>query len=329
MNLFRAFFSSTSLVFASVAIGAPTMVVVGDAGNVADPNPLGIGNGSVAYKYSIGKYEVTNSEYVEFLNATAVTDSYALYNASMGSDGVNGGVIRSGTSGGYTYSTKAGMENKSVNYVSFWDAVRYTNWLTNGATAGAATETGVYVLTSGGISGNTVVRDSSAWNAGGYAVTSINEWYKAAFYKGGTSDAGYWIYATQSDSIPTSTSTPNSSPNQVNYGGTPSLTPVGSFTGSGSAYGTFDQNGGVYEWNDDIYGPPGQRTARGGSIKYSNEWSLAASSLVTMDPTTENDTTGFRISRITAVPEAEYGVLTTVALAAVVFTRRRKARRAE
>lgn len=36
-----------------------------------------------------------------------------------------------------------------------------------------------------------------------YWVPSENEWYKAAFYKGGGTDAGYWAYPTQSDLPPT------------------------------------------------------------------------------------------------------------------------------
>ena len=38
---------------------------IGDAGNDADTT----GYGAVAYEYRIGKYEVTNAQYAEFLNA--------------------------------------------------------------------------------------------------------------------------------------------------------------------------------------------------------------------------------------------------------------------
>ena len=36
----------------------------------------------------------------------------------------------------FTYSVKAGMGNKAVNYAIFWDAARFTNWLTNGQGSG-------------------------------------------------------------------------------------------------------------------------------------------------------------------------------------------------
>ena len=44
-------------------------VVVGDAGNVDDTH--GDGFGGVAYKYRLGRYEITNGQYREFLNAVA------------------------------------------------------------------------------------------------------------------------------------------------------------------------------------------------------------------------------------------------------------------
>ncbi len=61
------------------------MVTVGNAGNSADPS-TGSLYGAVAYDYLIGKYEVTIGQYTEFLNAVAATDTYGLYNTSMGTD---------------------------------------------------------------------------------------------------------------------------------------------------------------------------------------------------------------------------------------------------
>ena len=61
------------------------MVTVGDPGNANDTGGSGIG--AVAYTYQIGKYDVTIGQYAAFLNAVAATDTYSLYNSSMGSDG--------------------------------------------------------------------------------------------------------------------------------------------------------------------------------------------------------------------------------------------------
>ena len=79
----------------------------------------------------IGAYEITNAQYAEFLNAVADADPNALYNTRMGTS-ARGGITRSGGSGSYGYSVKAGHENKPVVFVSFYDALRFANWLHNG-----------------------------------------------------------------------------------------------------------------------------------------------------------------------------------------------------
>ena len=105
-------------------------VTVGDPGNVNDTH--GDGYGGVAYTYKIGKYEVTNAQYCEFLNAVAtVGDPNALYNTEMGS-GINnlGGISRSGsgTAGNpWVYTVRENRGNRPVNYVSWYDALRFAN----------------------------------------------------------------------------------------------------------------------------------------------------------------------------------------------------------
>ncbi|MGH8513834.1 MAG: SUMF1/EgtB/PvdO family nonheme iron enzyme, partial [Gammaproteobacteria bacterium] len=106
---------------------------VGDPGNACDVQAQGC-FGSVPYEYNIGTFEVTNSQYVEFLNAVAATDPNALYNANM--DSYWGGIARSGSSGTFTYSAIAGHEDMPVNHVSFYDALRFANWLHNGQPSG-------------------------------------------------------------------------------------------------------------------------------------------------------------------------------------------------
>ncbi|WP_332835131.1 SUMF1/EgtB/PvdO family nonheme iron enzyme [Geminisphaera colitermitum] len=170
----------------SQLITMPT-VTVGDIGNAADST----GYGSVSYEYQIGTYEVTNGQYAAFLNAVDSTgaNTYNLYNSYMSSSSY-GGITWNGTS----YVVKAGSDLKPVVYVSFYDAARFTNWLTSGDT-----ENGLYVFSADGW---TITDNPDHAASSGWAVASEDEWYKAAYYdpnKGGA--GGYWAYPTQSDSI--------------------------------------------------------------------------------------------------------------------------------
>jgi hypothetical protein len=143
--------------------------IVGDPGNVGELSGAGAGGygpdricGSVGYTYNIGKYEVTTAQYCDFLNYKAKSDPYGLYNIYMDKDvvidyeGCN--IKRSGTDGSYNYSVAADWANRPVNYVSFWDACRFANWLSNGqgmvtqkqehtySTARTALRAGVYIV---------------------------------------------------------------------------------------------------------------------------------------------------------------------------------------
>jgi len=199
------FFCAISLaaIQSASAITIPT-VPIGNPGNGNDPLT---GNlyGGVAYSYRIGTTEVTNAQYVAFLNAKAASDPLALYSPLMGSL-VRGGITQSGVSGGFTYAATTNMADKPVNFVSWYSSIRFANWLNNGQGTGA-TETGAYTLGPLNPDGTPVNVDSITRNAGAtWFLTSENEWYKAAYYQpaaqGGDAD-NYWLYPTASNSAPT------------------------------------------------------------------------------------------------------------------------------
>ena len=314
-----------AIVACAVAAQAATIetVLVGDPGNASELSgkgaPSGTGDdwycGSVAYTYRIGKYEVNARQYGEFLNAVGSVDTYALYNTNMAST-VNGcGIARTG--GGtvgdpYSYMVDTNFVDRPVNFVGYGDAMRFANWLHNGQPTGAqdtsTTEDGAYFVN--GATDNfslwiTIFRESD-WK---WAVTSEDEWYKAAYYKGGGTDAGYWDYPTCSDTAPgrdradvSGNNANYSNDNATDYPIEPGMyrTVGGDFQDSESPYGTFDQGGNVWEWNEAIL-PNTTRGLRGGSFYWSSNYLLASRRGSYYGfPLLENHEVGFRVSNAVA-----------------------------
>jgi len=253
-------------------------VTVGNPGNAADTRYDATGFGSVDYTYRISKHEVTNAQYAEFLNAVDPTgaNSLTLYSPSAGI-----GLI-SAAADGFKYKVKRGLDDNPAAYVAFGEAMRFTNWLENGQGSGG-TETGAYTIGNGA----NEVRNPNAT----YFIPSEDEWYKAAYYD---PIGVYYDYATGTDTEPysdnpsslntpddtnvanffkddfvtngyndgyTRTGSPDFDPNE-NY-----LTDVGSYSLATSPYGTYDQSGNVFEWNEAV-GGSSSRILRGGSWNF-------------------------------------------------------------
>ncbi|HEV2969858.1 MAG TPA: SUMF1/EgtB/PvdO family nonheme iron enzyme [Pirellulales bacterium] len=314
------------------------MVTVGDSGNAADAN-LGFGAwGAVKYVYQIGKYDVTAGQYAAFLNAVAPADTYGLYTSYMANGFPAAGIIQSGNSGSYSYSVVAGHENFPINFITWGDAARFSNWLQNGQPNGAegpgTTETGAYTL-NGATSVAAlmaVTRNSGAM----WFIPTEDEWYKAAYYKGGGVNAGYWTYPTQSDTAPINTlpDTGNHA-NIYDSSGTGNggytdpnnfLTTVGAFNLSPGPYNTFDQGGDIFQWNETA-ASPGTRGLRGGSFDTNSSY-LSSFQGYFFAPTGENfRLTGFRVASIASVPESSSVILLVIGIVALTVARRRRPRR--
>jgi sulfatase modifying factor 1 len=324
-------------------------VTVGNPGNAADTT----GYGAVAYPYQIGKYDVTIGEYAAFLNAVAATDTYSLYNAYMGINLTIAGISRTGSSGSYTYSVMnngGDSSHRPITYVSWWDAARFSNWMANGQPTGAqsstTTENGGYNVngaTTGSAPGKNVTNPNTS-AAPTFFIPTENEWYKAAYYSpnyGGVGVPGYYDYATQSDSAPGNII--GSGSNQANYyAGDYSvtqsssyhyssaqnyLTDVGAFSGSGSFYGTFDQTGNVFQWNDLDGTPNVSRGYRGGY--WENAFNGQSAYSFQNNPAGEGNFIGFRLASPVAVPEPSTYALGMIGIFTMGLMRWRKQRAAE
>jgi formylglycine-generating enzyme required for sulfatase activity len=184
-------------------------------------------------------------------------------------------------------------------------------------------------------SGTVTVIPATHASGAKYWIPTENEWYKAAYYKPtlNSNTGGYYDWATQSDTTPgnilINPSDPNKANTRTNTGFTKSplssiflgqlpdplvgpnmLTPVGTFSGSASHYGTFDQDGNVTEWNESIYDPTaafgdyngsvnGTRSKRGASF-----YNPASGSSLRDDGLMPNDAgyaAGFRLASASAL----------------------------
>jgi hypothetical protein len=254
------------------------------------------------------------------------------------------GIMRSGagTLGNpYSYTVEADFINRPVNCVNYWDACRFANWLHNGQPAGAqvasTTERGAYTLDGYmGSDGRAIGRNAGAI----WAITSEDEWYKAAYYKGGGANAGYWTFPTSSDTAP-GQDMADVSGNNANYYTNPNVYPIdsgkfttiaGEFQNSDSPCGTFDQGGNVWERNEAVVYTSADwavRGLRGGSFDY-DAASLSASfrsggyaSPSSYLPNYESIYVGFRVAN---VPEPDALVmLAAIALAVLHCWRRKRA----
>ena len=249
---------------------------VGNPGNPADTTVMNDGTtgyGSMAYNYNIGTYDVTNSQYVAFLNSNDATgaNTLGLYSSYMSSSPYGGINYNSGAANGSKYSVISGDGNHPVNYETWYSAIRFANWLNNGQVPGG-TETGAYTLLGGTPTPSN--NDSITRNAGATVfLPSENEWYKAAYYNPATSS--YYLYPTSSNTAPNATG-PTATPNSANYASlVGNLTDVGAYSGTTSPYGAFDMGGNVYQWNESVIATF-SRALRGGSFYDSPDMLLSS-----------------------------------------------------
>lgn len=284
--------------------------------------------GAVDYEYRIMKYEWTNFQYTQFLNAIdpAGSNPNGVWNISMGSQTV-GGISRDTSAAvGSRYAVKTDMGDKPVNYIDWFRGARVANWLHNGGltygstdnSASAPQNIGAYTLGTA-TSGTAPAKNADAL----FWIPTENEWYKAAYYNPtlNSGTGGYTVYGNGFDSIPTAVTADvtgigsassgtigsgtgnfaNINNGAVWNGLTGNVTTVGT-NGAASYYGAYDMSGNVSEWNDLNGTAQTDRGVRGGSYSQSSSQAarFARRDLAASAP---SDVFGFRLVSPVIVPE--------------------------
>jgi len=294
---------------------------VGNPGNNPDLTPKP-SYGAVEYSFKISKYSVTNSQYMEFLNAKDPTGANALqiYDSNMGEKAVHGGITyTAGNANGAKYSILPGRQNYPVNSVNWYSALRFSNWLNNGQGNGD-TETGAYTLLGGAptpTNATTIKRNAGA----NLFLPSEDEWYKAAYYNPATSS--YFLQGTGTNTAPTA-GAPTAMPNYANFNNfNKDFTPVGSYTGTTSPYGAYDMAGNISEWTETLINNGGAKDA----VMRNGFYDLGQNSITSADRYPNNPAVaafyyGFRVA---AVPEPSTFVMGALGVLVLFATRRFRA----
>ena len=245
--------------------------------------------GKVDYVYDIGKYMVTDPHY----EASGLPRPW---------DGI---MFPTG-------------DNAPVNFVSWENAARFTNWLTTGDE-----DKGVYNTSDWTVINPDRTQLVAAVNAldgvSGvsrvYFLPTEDEWYKAAYYD--PNSESYNLYGTGKDTI-------DGTEANYNASGRNSVTKVGTFevsTHLPSAYGAYDMAGNLHDWTETFDGDSDNPVFRGGAYVHDASGLAASGGGSSLDPDGAYRVIGFRVA---SIPEpASVTMLLMGAVAALLWRRRR------
>ncbi|MBX9742072.1 MAG: SUMF1/EgtB/PvdO family nonheme iron enzyme [Chthoniobacterales bacterium] len=277
-------FLSIALLSSRVAAKPPTnalaptgtkMMEIGDLNNNADD----LGHGTCDHFFKLGAYEWTVRDWKEqVLDQVATQVDPVLRKADpheLWNHGMERWITRQGTeTSGYTYAlVLEKFSNLPITNVNLFDTLRACNIrhnlkqrgslsLAEGESFDTLTENGAYTITIDSNKQQKATKEPGAL----YSIPTQNEWIKAAYYKGGSTNGSYFLYPTQKegDLNPGDREGPQAD-NKANYdlyslwpwAPTLELSEVNycggldnneKVIGTHSYYGCFDMAGNVNEW---------------------------------------------------------------------------------
>jgi formylglycine-generating enzyme required for sulfatase activity len=310
-------------------------VTIGAAGNAPYAGRPGgaDGRGQVNYEYRMGRFEVTTSQWVEFMNAAfdrPASDAIPhVYPPSAW-----GGAGAPAQNGGRRWRVQSGMDMIPTSGVDWRTCAIYCNWLHNGKSLErSAFLSGAYeVSTFGYIGSGGGFTDQLTRSPGArYWVPNLDEWVKAAHYDPAKPNAngtlgGYWTYGNSSDVpfvagppgvlVNGQLATANTGWSSFSFPGySPFSVPLGAYTGVTSPWGLYDVAGGTSEWLEDYLQDPSEPVPRYRYWEGSSRFfaSHRGDEVGEIDggefPTYFGDEVGFRVAASVPAPGALPGLL--------------------
>lgn len=219
------------------------------------PGDDAIGRGSVGYEYSIGRFEVTTRQWVDFLNAALDRPAGDQIPYVSVPQFWGGSSTTPNNPGGRRFVVRPGMDMIPVGDITWRMAAVLCNWYSNdrrmdrGAFLNGAYDTSTFGL---GPSGFT---DQPTHTPGArYWIPSWDEWLKAAHYdpnRNGQGQGGWWAYSNATD-----TQLVGGPPGagQANFGFTSGAfnIPLGAYAQTQSPWGLLDVAGATSEWMEGL-----------------------------------------------------------------------------
>ena len=242
------------------------------------PGDRAVGRGGVNYEYSIGRFEVTTSQWAEFFNAAFDRPKEERLPHLIPPGFWGAQPTTPNTPGGLRWRVPAGNEMRPVGNISWRMAAMYCNWLHNGkSTAREAFLDGAYDVSTFGYQGHSgIFTDQQTHHPDArYWIPTWDEQLKASHYDPALNDGagGWWLYNISSDTAPAygppgvhvrTSGLPGPDPNgplsQANGlwnsfdfpGYDPFTVPLGAYPDVQSPWGLLDTAGGTVEWTEEV-----------------------------------------------------------------------------
>ncbi|HYF14307.1 MAG TPA: SUMF1/EgtB/PvdO family nonheme iron enzyme [Phycisphaerales bacterium] len=278
--------------------------------------------GRVDYTYRLTRTEVTNTQWLEFV------DTYSRFHpqvtvindlAFSGPDNYRS----SNDPANFGWFTLPGGENAPARFSWFY-AARFCNWLHNGKVNQAwAFESGAYTMSAYHVGPDGEWTGPLGHSPGArFWIPTVDEWTKGMYYdpnKNGLGQPGYWKHPAKSDTplVGGPPGTPGAQTSAGNWSAPwPGFVPVGSYPDSQSPWGLLDGSGGVMEYNESQH----HLWVMHGSDTRQSTYFLDDRLDVLTGAVPWNDMAGFRIASVVPSPG---GVLPTL-LIGWTFTSRRR-----